>query len=116
MEKSLRDSILEVPDLPTEKVEIPEWGTALFVRGMTAEERDKFEGVLFKDGKRDFSNLRSKLVVLTVVDEFGKRVFKDEDADLLGKKNSTAITKLFTVAQKLSGIGTSDIEALSKNS
>ena len=39
----LRDDILQIDDLPTESVEVPEWGMTLFVRSMNGCERDQYE-------------------------------------------------------------------------
>jgi hypothetical protein len=111
-----KEDILNSPDLPTEEVYVKEWKTAILVRGMTSEERDKWESTTFKDGKVQFDNLRAKLVSLCVIDKEGTRLFTDTDIPKLGKKNAKAINKLFIVAQKLSGIGQEDLDELIKNS
>ena len=38
-----KESILSVQDLPRELVEVAKWGGSVWVRGMTAGERDMFE-------------------------------------------------------------------------
>jgi hypothetical protein len=115
-----REQILEMQDLPLTEVKIKEWGTTVYVRGMSAAERDKFESDMFdvtgKDVKVKRDNLRAKLVALCVCDLDGNRLFKDEDIPALGKKNARAVDKLFTIAQKLSGIGANDVEEMVKNS
>lgn len=116
-----KDQILSSEDLPFEEMEMPEWGGKVNVRGLTGKERDAFEeSIADKSGeegapKVNLNNFRAKLVVLTVVDENGKRVFSDTDADALGKKSARAINRVFEKARKLSGIGKDDVEEMTKN-
>jgi len=81
----LRERILAAPDLHRELVEVPEWGVSLYVRVMTARERDAFEAQQLTLARQDrgTDNIRARLVVLTAVDEQGARVFGDADADAL---------------------------------
>ena len=111
---SLKDEIMSAVDLPIETVEVPEWKTTVYMRGMSASERDQWEMGLY-EGKNKMENIRARLVVLTLCDELGLRIFKNEEADLLGKKNAKVINRLFEIAQRLSAIGQKDVEELSKN-
>ena len=115
----MREQILGCEDLPLEKVNIKQWKMDVYVRGLSAAERDQFETEMFdvvgKDVKMNRKNLRARLVVLTVCDEKGNRIFKDEDLAALGKKSGAALDKLFTLAQKLSGIGAADVEEMVSN-
>lgn len=115
-----RDAILQAEDLPTEDIEVEEWGGAVRVRALTGAERDAFEqSIVEQRGKStrvNMRNIRAKLVALTVVDGDGKRLFSDKDAELLGKKSAMALNRVFEVAQKLSGLSPEDMEELSGNS
>ena len=42
--------ILGCNDIPTELVEVPEWGGSVKVRGMTAGERDRFDDMIRTQG------------------------------------------------------------------
>ena len=99
----------------TEVVKIPGIGNVI-VRGMTAKERDQYETscIIQKNGKRNFNliDARAKLVMLTVVDEKGDRLFNASDVSRLSGMPASVIDKLFTVAQKLSGISDEDIDEL----
>ncbi len=64
----------------------------------------------------NLQNIRAKLVALTVVDEQGNRIFKDEDVKWLGNKSAAALDRIFEVAQRLSGLRDEDVEELAKNS
>ena len=101
----------------TEVVKIPGIGNVI-VKGMTAKERDQYETscIVQKNGKRNFNliDARAKLVMLTVVDEKGDRLFEASDVSRLSGMPASVIDKLFTVAQKLSGISDEDVEDLGK--
>lgn len=114
-----RDVILQANDLPTEEVEVPQWNGSVRVRALTGAERDAFEQSIVeqkgKSTKMNLTNLRAKLVALTIVDEEGKRIFSDADARLLGEKSAIALNTVFEVAQRLSGLTPTDVEELAGN-
>lgn len=116
-----RDEILKRTDLPTEEVEVPEWGGSVTVRALSGKERDAFEASLIQDrGKqgmvRQLGNARAKLVVRCLVDADGQRLFADQDANALGETSAAALDRLFTVASRLSGLDEGDVEELGKAS
>ena len=116
-----REQILGADDLPTETVEVPEWGGAVRVRGLTGAERDALESSMIsqhgKDVQIKLANLRAKLVVRSIVDVTGARVFSDDgDVMALGRKSALALQRVFEVAQRLSGLTAADVEELTKNS
>ena len=115
-----KTALLTANDLQTEDVEVPEWGGAVRVRSFTGRERDAFEASMVRgdgrDRKVDLTNMRARLVGLTVIDETGQRLFTDDEVDLLGAKSGAALDRVFAVAQKLNGLSGADVEELSKNS
>lgn len=115
-----RAAILAAPDITTEDVEVPEWGGVVRVRGLTASQRDEFEGnSLQGKGKNtsvNFVNMRARLVALCIVDEQGRPLFSERDIHDLGAKSAGAMDRLFDAATRLSGIGDHDVEELTKNS
>jgi len=111
-----KKAILESKDLPSEVVDVPEWGGQVTVCSLNGTQRDNFEQSLLKGKKVDMQNMRAKLCALCIVDEKGKRLFSDLDAMTLGKKSAKALDRVFTVAQKLNGMGADDIEDMVKNS
>lgn len=112
----LRETILAADDLPREKVDVPEWSCAVYVRALTGAERDAFEASVIQDGKATLDNIRAKLVVRSVVDDAGARVFTDADAAALGAKSGKALNRLFPVAQRLGGLTEADVRELAGNS
>ena len=115
-----KTAILAAQDLQTEDVEVPDWGGAVRVRSFTGRERDAFEASMVRgdgrDRRVDLTNMRARLVGLTVIDESGQRLFTDEEADLLGAKSGAALDRVFAIAQKLNGLSGADVDELTKNS
>lgn len=111
-----RDQILQVEDLKFDEIECPEWGGSVRIRSMTGAERDTFEqAIVGSDKKANFNNIRAKLVATVAVDAEGKRLFTDADLKALGEKNAAPLNRLFTAAQRLSGLTEADVEAAAKN-
>lgn len=111
-----KNQILEANDVQTETVEVPEWGGSVIVKTLSGAERDKLEGsIMSQPGERNFTNLRAKIVALSVVDEQGNNLFTFDEAVELGKKSARALDRIFTATQRLSGITPEDVEDLSKN-
>ena len=116
-----KDQILEANDLRTETVHVPEWGGSVLVRSLTGTDRDAFEAsmiTVLPDGTRkpNMSNMRAKLVALTVVDEAGSLVFDVSDVDRLARKSAAALECVFVTAQRINGIGVDAQEDIAKNS
>jgi len=113
---SLRDKILSAQDAEMKKVHVPEWGCDVWIRAMSGADRDKWEQSLTNNkGETDITNARAKLVVFTVVDEKGDRIFSDEDILLVGQKSAKVLTRLSNVATKLNGLTSDDVEEARKN-
>jgi len=112
-----KSDILKADDLKKEKIEVKEWGGHVFIRSMTSTERDAIEQSLYSgEGEKvNTKGLRARLLSLTIVDDKNKRLFDEKDMRELGKKNAQVLSKLFEVAQKLSGMTAEDKEALAKN-
>lgn len=105
-----------------EEIPVPELGDTVFVRELSAAERDQFETSMLhlsKQGKvqgTNLANLRARLAVLAICDEQGRRLFSDDDAKILGQLGASALQRIFEAAQRLSGLSDSDMEELEKNS
>lgn len=114
-----RDDILNVADMSSEVVEVPEWGGAVRVKSLTGAERDRFEASIIeragKKTKMNMANVRARLVALTVVDEDHKRLFRFADVEALGQKSASALDRIFDVAMRLSGMRDEDVEELIEN-
>jgi hypothetical protein len=115
-----KDQILEALDLKSEAVDVPEWGGSVLVRTMTGADRDAFETSMITvslDGTRkpDMTNLRAKLVALTLVDEANNRLFDVADIPRLALKSAAALERVFDAAQRINGIGAAAQDDAVKN-
>ena len=100
------------PDIEYREIDVPEWGMRVRVKGLTAAELDAYQAGAWqgkgKNRQLNLMNMRAKLVVLTVVDENGTRIFSDKDAGLVGSRSASAINRIAEVANELSGIDDED--------
>jgi hypothetical protein len=100
------------------RVEVPEWGGAVFVKELSGKERDQFE-ISQLEGKGankrvNYVNMRAKLVAYATCDENGKRLFNEADAVRLGDQSAKALTRIYSAASDLSGLTPEDVEELTK--
>lgn len=107
-----KSNIMEMVDIKSETVEVPEWGGEVIVRGMSGSERDRYESTLYKQTKEGgvYSNIRAMLVAFCTIDEEGNNLFTPEDIQELGKKSSIPLDKIAEVGRRLSGIGVEEEE------
>lgn len=111
-----RDAILKANDIKTIDIDVPEWGGSVRVATISGAARDRFEtSMVNKNGSLNSVNLRAKLVAACVVDDKGNLLFKESDIDELGKKSCIALNRVFQAAQKINGMGNSEIEDSAKN-
>lgn len=116
-----RDAILNLDDIQSEEVAVPEWGgMTVVVRALDGTQRDALEASMTRTkGKKtevNLQNMRAKLVVRSCYDENGNRLFEDGDEAAVGRKSAAALQRLFEVAARLSGITSADVDELTKNS
>jgi hypothetical protein len=112
---SLKDLILAADDTSLVPVEVSEWRTTVYIKGMSGTDRDAFESETFSAGKVNGSNVRARLLVKTLCDDKGKRLFEDADAEKLGAKNGAVLGRLFDAARKANGMSPGDVAELEKN-
>src|SRR3990167_11042952 len=116
-----KKSILEIKDIETEEVYVPEWSGKVIVRALSGREMDAFEvNLSIHDGKKIsldlIQNARAKLVARSLVDENGHPLFSERDVQALGEKSGRALDRIYEVASRLSGLGNREMESLLKNS
>jgi hypothetical protein len=110
-----REAILGANDLKKELVKVPEWGGEVYISMMTGASRDAWEQSLMTSKGSSLDNIRARLVAFTAVGDDGKRLFTNEDAELLGQKSATALERCVKIAQKVNRLTESDLEDLAKN-
>jgi hypothetical protein len=115
-----REDILKANDRPTETVPVPEWGGEVLVRGCDGHGRDEYFAsmtILHRDGRQGMNsdNATAKLVARCIIDpDTSEPMFSQQDVDALGRKSGAALDRVFTVAQRLSGLTEEDMEDLGK--
>ena len=107
-----RDQLLQAMPLAVERVDLPAFGDAVFVRELTVSERDKFEEILITRPAPDY---RAELLVRCLCDQEGKRLFTDGETELFKDLGAARLQPAFATAMRLSALRTSDLEELAKN-
>lgn len=110
-----REEILKCDDIAREEISIPQWNFKGYVEEMDWPCYQKYQS--FAEGLKSYKEndensiteedtilLQAYTVCLTLKDEKGKRVFKDEDHKLLAKKNTMIVLRVATKALQLSGV------------
>ena len=104
-------------NLKRETVFVEEWGGDVIVSEMNGTARDAWEQSLSARGEGQvLENPRARLVVATLLDESGKRIFSDSDVDLVGTLSCFALDKVCSVAQRLNKLRAEDVEEAKGNS
>lgn len=118
-----RDLILQVEDLATLDVDVPEWGGTVRIRRLTGADGDAYEESLVefrtgkgaRDPKVNLRNLRARLVQRSAIGEDGKLLFGEMDVAALGKKSRAALDRVYSEAVKLNGMNRAELEEIAKN-
>lgn len=114
-----KEQILGALDLKTERLFVPEWNGEVIIKSLTGSERDQFEAKMLelKENKYtvNLANARANLIALSLIDENDQPLFTLKDVQALGKKNASALDRIYTVAARLSGLSEKDVEDLAKN-
>lgn len=125
-----RETALKLEHFAIEKVDVTEWGelnsetgqpepTFVFVRELSAKEKDDFEMSLLshKGRKRkvNLENFRARLAVLVCCDENRQPVFLPSDVEWLTKKPVRVLSRITEAAKRLNDLSDEDEEELLKN-
>lgn len=119
-----RDELLKKQQLAVEWVPLDEEGGGVFVKEMSARERDAWEASMLEEHETDegtteyktgFTDFRAKLAVRTCVDDNGSYLFDEDDAEELSKNmGAKRMEMIVNVAQRLNKISKKDRENLEK--
>jgi hypothetical protein len=97
----------------SDAIKVPEWGGDVYVKTLSGLERDVFEESYAEQKMKSF---RVRFLVLTLCDDSGERLFSDNDTELLGKKSSVVINRLFEKAWSHNALTPEAVESLGKDS
>ena len=106
-----------------EELQVPEFGGAIFVRGMSGSERDKLEeSFRIKKGRKagqvDLRNFRASRVSRVVVNAEGERLLNDTESDIamLGRFPSGVLDRIIAKSEELSGRDPEEVDDLKNDS
>jgi hypothetical protein len=110
-----RDQFLSLAkaDLEREEVEVPALGGTVFVRAMTAGEKDAFEQANARAKGRD---VRARLAACCTCDAAGHLLFGPADVAALTRLPGHALDAIGQAAMRLNRLGGDAVRELEKNS
>lgn len=117
-----KEQIIQADRRKYEEVSVPEWGGEVRLQELSASERDLWESeqvVLSSDGATAQFNpkhARARLVVRSLVNEKGVRLFKDDEVASVGSLSASTMQRLFNRARALNAITADDMKELEGNS
>lgn len=106
-----REQFLSRADLPRREVAIPELGGSVYVRALTAGERDRWE--LEYAGSR--KTLRAAMAALSVCDAEGNRLFAEADIPALDAMPAAPLSRIWDAAFELNKLTKDDVDRLEGN-
>lgn len=115
-----RDAIMATKKDAGRIYQVKAFGGLVYFKPFTPTERDAFEAKLVvgkgRKAKVSTINIRAKMFVSRVVDQKGRRLFRDEDYALVGGLPGPEVEKVFQAMQEVMSISDEDIEELAGNS
>ena len=92
-------------------ISVPEWGGDVCLREITAGQRDQWDAwQIENEGAARYANIRARLLVLTICDEQGVRLFADNDIAVVSGLPAMSIDRLWDASCKLVGLRPEDVE------
>lgn len=112
-----REEIEGKQDLKIVTVSVPEWGGDVLVKELPSGVAEKFWAAMQAEREEDKppAHFRERLIVQSVVDADGNRLFTDDDVEMLAGKCNAAINTIYEMAVGLSGISDAEVEETAKN-
>ena len=90
-----------------------------FIAEMTGAERDDYESEQFKQNGKSVEinrkNARARLIVKTVVDADGNRIFTDSEVEAVGNRPASLLDPIFEKSLQVNGFSKKDVDELVKN-
>lgn len=99
-----------------EPLELPELGGTVYVKAMTAGEREQFEQDMTDNDLVKSKKVRATVFANSVTDENGNRLFTSDDIDSINSLPASIVSKVFDKSNEINGINTQQvIEQAEKN-
>jgi hypothetical protein len=111
-----KQQIIDADDMGLLEIKVPEWGGSVFCRVMSCGERDAYENDWVLNKSKGVENFRAKFLAKCLCDEAGDLLFPgDEGVQLLSKKSSKVLGRIWTKAMEHNALTDKDVEDLAKN-
>lgn len=92
-------------------ISVPEWGGDVCLREITAGQRDQWDAWQIEhEGAARYANIRARMLVLTICDELGVRLFADNEISVVSGLPAHTVDKLWDASCKLVGLRPEDVE------
>jgi hypothetical protein len=110
-----RNRILESKDCTYHAFDVPEWGGTLHIKSMSGSERDAFRSAIADAPAGAVGRFTAALLVLTLVDEGGVKLFELHDIDALAAKSAAVLDRVVQEAMRINGMAEQSAEVATKN-
>jgi hypothetical protein len=112
-----KELIKNANDVKMELVEVPEWGGKMYIKSLSAIEREELRKEIGEgsDKEMDLVKVQMKMLSLTIVGEDKTRLFNEDDMLWLKEKSAVVMDRLFLISQKMAGLGADATEEIAKN-
>lgn len=109
-----RESILAAKEhFPREEIDLPELAGSVFVRSMSAGQRDRLENAFLKSPG---IHVRARVAAYCLCDEAGNLLFTEADLPDLSDLPASVLDRVYEAGLRLSRLTGRDREDLEKNS
>ncbi|MHC4867866.1 MAG: hypothetical protein ACYTEX_27665 [Planctomycetota bacterium] len=117
MQDLTREQILTANDAGCEKVELPEWGGAVYIRKLSAGEFPEMEAIVKARQEDKVSNKDGLLniCILTMCDAEGKRFFTADDKPQLEQRTFESLQRCADIAMQVNGWTVNEQESMEGN-
>lgn len=110
---NLKEQIKNAQDCKVEKVHVPEWDATIHLKQISLGERVSLWTKLEEKGHE--ARLTAHILLVCICDEHGKRVFTDDDYDILAAKNAKVVDRLGKQAGELNSMVSAAVDDAKKN-
>lgn len=108
------EDILNAQDTIIKKIKVDEWGGEVCIKEFTAAERQEYSAVFDGDDHpSDF--LLAKIISMSVVNEKGEPIFKEDQVEALKHKSAVAMEKIAREVLVLNGLSDGAVEEAQGN-
>lgn len=115
------DDILAIEDKRYEWVDVPEWGKRIRLVSLDGLARNRIATATRAHAKKLGSDdeadvyFQARIIVESMVNEVGDHIADQSQAPALMHKNGGALTRLYRVCSRLSGLGDEQVEAITED-